>query len=321
MFENYLMDRNQRTIANDTLSNIKNVKYGVPQGSVMGPVLFSIYINSLPNVYDFDITLYADDAVITVTEPERMQLALNNIATWCCTNSLTVNEKKTKWMMFNNPKNYVPPIFTLNNVVLDNVKTFPYLGLTLDSELKFIEHRANTTKSIRHKIYQLSRVRNYIDEITALTIYKSMILSSFDYVDYIWDRGNIGESNELQLMQNRCLRLVYRVKLEAHPTFTTVQLHVKGNCRMLELRRDMHLLSYAFSLKKLDSYTDNRNLPTRLNMGIRLLVPKSVKPIILRSFHYRAIIKWNCLKQVYTELEDLDVFKINIKKNYDTCFM
>ena len=67
----------------------------------MGPVLFSIYINSLPKIDNFDITLYADDAVISVTNHIKMQECLDKISKWCIDNSLTVNEKKTKWMMFN----------------------------------------------------------------------------------------------------------------------------------------------------------------------------------------------------------------------------
>ena len=319
MFENYLKNREQRTIANDTLSNLKSVKYGVPQGSVMGPVLFSIYINSLPNVHDFDITLYADDAVITMTNHVNMQTALNSIAIWCRENCLTINEKKTKWMSFNNVDNNLMPVFKLNNVTLDRVYTFPYLGLTLDPDLKFVVHRNIVTRNIRHKVYQLSRVRSFIDEETALTIYKSMILSSFDYVDYVWDRGNIGESKELQLIQNKCLRLIYKVKLEANPVYNTEQLHEKSNCKLLAIRRDMHLLSYAFTLK--DTHVDNRGIPTRQNIGIRLLVPNTLKPIILRTAHYRAIMKWNTLKPEFTEILDLDTFKIRIKNNYDKCFL
>ena len=61
----------------------------------------------------------------------------------------------------------------MNNQVLERVFAFPYLGLTLDPELKFIDHRKNVVNNIRHKIYQLARVRDYVDRETALTVYKS----------------------------------------------------------------------------------------------------------------------------------------------------
>ena len=190
--------------------------------------------------------------------------------------------------------------------------------MTLDPELKFIEHRKNTVSSIRTRLFQHIRVRDYVDEATALDVYKTMVLPTFDYVDYIWDRDNLGENRELQLIQNKALRVVFNVKLGKNPEFNTQQLHEKGKCQDLNVRRDMHLLFYAFTLAQADSNLDKRNIPTRRNLGKRLLVPRSLKPIVIRSAFYRAVMRWNQLKAEYTEIEDLCSFKISIKKNYDT---
>ena len=98
-------------------------------------------------------------------------------------------------------------------------------------------------------------------------------------------------------------------------------MHVKSKCKPLLDRRATHLLFYAFRLAKNDCHIDHRNLPTRQNVGLRLKVPRSLKPIVLRSALYRAISLWNKLKPQYTLIDDLNSFKIAIKKDFTTCFM
>ena len=106
-----------------------------------------------------------------------------------------------------------------------------------------------------------------------------MVLPAFDYVDYVWDRGNKGENWELQLIQNKALRIIYKVKLEANPLYNTDQLHAKSKCFYLNVRRDIHLLSYAYILAQSPDKFDQRNIPTRRNVGKRLIPLRSFKPI------------------------------------------
>ena len=111
------------------------------------------------------------------------------------------------------------------------------------------------------------------------------------------------------------------VRLEANPLYNTIQLHNESECMFLNIRRDIHLLFYAFTLKSQPHLVDVRNLPTRNNQGIRLKVPRSLKPIVLRSCFYRAIRRWNMLKPFYTLVDSLVDFKTLIKKDYTHCFM
>ena len=79
-----------------------------------------------------------------------------------------------------------------------------------------------------------------------------MVLPSLDYVGYVWDRGNLGESLELQYIQNKCFRIIYKIKIEKDPLYTTVELHRLTKCKMLADRRSIHLLFYAFQLSKVN---------------------------------------------------------------------
>ena len=283
-------------------------------------MLFSIYINSLPDLYNYDITLYADDAVISVTQEKNMHEALVALSSWCIINSLTINEKKTKWMLFHNVA-HLNPVFKLNGVIIERVYDFQYLGLVIDHDMKFLTHRKNVNTNLRNKVHQLANVRTFIDEDIALLIYNTMVLPTFDYVDYMWDRHNIGENQQLQFIQNKSLRIIYKVKLEKNPIMTTDQTHAASGCLLLEKRRKIHLLFYAFTLSKNPRYIDNRDIRTRRHNGLRLLVPRSLKPIVLRSAFYNAISSWNNLKSEYTLLEDPAVFKKTIKQDIDICFM
>ena len=209
----------------------------------------------------------------------------------------------------------------MNNVILERVYEFKYLGLLLEPSLTFVNHRKNVYNNIKYKLHQLAKVRDHIDTDTALTIYKSMVLPTFDYVDYIWDRDNKGENTELQLLQNKGLRTVYKVRLEQHPAKTTEQMHREGNIMLLEKRRDIHLLFYAFALSRMPTYIDDRDINTRIHIGKRLIMPRSQKPMVFHSALYRAIERWNCLRPAFTLIEDLDEFKVIIKKDYPTCFV
>ena len=86
---------------------------------------------------DLKITLYADDAVIMVSDPKAMSIILGKLSSWCMENSLTINETKTKWMLFHGKKND-NTVFKLNNIVLERVYTFKYLGVTIGPEFKFV---------------------------------------------------------------------------------------------------------------------------------------------------------------------------------------
>ena len=96
--KNYLTERKQRVICGELKSEYQNVVYGVPQGSVLGPILFNIYINKLPNIAGDNIQMYADDAVVFDTDPLELQQKLNYIVTWFNQNMLTLNIKKTQWL-------------------------------------------------------------------------------------------------------------------------------------------------------------------------------------------------------------------------------
>ena len=134
--DSYLNQRKQSTLLNNYKSNLKNVTCGVPQGSILGPLLFLVYVNDLSTIIKHSkVLLYADDTV------------LYRQINWCRVNKLTINTSKTKAMYFPSISNYhTQPTLKLNGIELQTVKSYKYLGVEVDSELTSKAQLANTYK-------------------------------------------------------------------------------------------------------------------------------------------------------------------------------
>ena len=154
-FDSYLQDREQQTKMNGFVSSSKTVKYGVPQGSILGPTLFSIYINDLAELVNCSLIFYADDTVLLDKNPTILQENLNIVDNWCKKNLLTINCKKSHWMksqfLIKNDEN-VDIQYKLGDTVLTNVTEYRYLGLLVDSQLNFHAHREHVVNRVNYKL-------------------------------------------------------------------------------------------------------------------------------------------------------------------------
>ena len=175
-FEEYLKGRQQCTIANDVISSLKPIKCGVPQGSVCGPLLFLLYINDISkSLKKCKVSLYADDTVLYYSS-NNLNQAVNNIqndlaelSSWCDINKLTINCKKTKYCVYGMRKivkrsKNVDIILSLNNIPLERVCSYKYLGFILDDHLNFNKHISSMVSTVSHKLYLLSRIRRYLND-------------------------------------------------------------------------------------------------------------------------------------------------------------
>lgn len=140
-FKSYLTNRKQITKVNGVKSDETDNEFGVPQGSILGALLFIIYINDMPNILEkCEIVMYADDTLIYAKGDTEEQCTdnlthdMNNINNWLKMNKLKLNESKTKIMEINMNCNV---IFKINNETIENVKQIKYLGFVIDKELKF----------------------------------------------------------------------------------------------------------------------------------------------------------------------------------------
>ena len=231
-FSSYLSNRIQTTFVNRKCSNRADVTYGVPQGSILGPLLYLMYVNDIQNVFS-QCTVAAENPVDAYL---LVQNELGAFSEWCTQNKLTVNINKTKAMLFGSRhtiKNAQIPHLKFNGNLEHYVKEYTYLGAHLDNLLDFEAHAKATLKIASHKIKILSKIRMYLTETQALTIYKQKVLPYFDYGDVLYIGSYRRTLRKLQRQQNRALRKCLRHDKRCK----TNPLHVESKVALLDDRR------------------------------------------------------------------------------------
>ena len=184
LMKNYISTRTQVTTVNGHVSSSRNVTCGTAQGSILGPLIYIIYVNDVLNLLaDKDnMYLYADDMLIMSNHMNveimltDLQDKINRIYKWCLANKLTINESKTKYMIVSTRK--VDPInrISINNSVLGKVTQYEYLGMIIDHKLNMDKQVDSMYKKANKKLGILSRIRIFISCNTAARIYKTMII-------------------------------------------------------------------------------------------------------------------------------------------------
>lgn len=221
-FKSYLSDRQQLTIANNIQSAVKPIVTGVPQGSILGPLLFIIYVNGLTStIKTAKAIMYADDTVVhmaiskkpTIQEIKIYQTELNKICDWCNNNKLSINAAKTKIMILGTnrrTKNVILPTeLTINEIPLEITDKYKYLGVTINSQLTFAEHISTCVGIAAGKIRTLTFLKNYIDYKLLIRIYKTSILPILEYANIIDPLIPKHILIKKQRMQNRALRIIF----------------------------------------------------------------------------------------------------------------
>ena len=230
-FVSYLTGRTQYTNINNTLSDPIEIKMGVPQGSILGPIIFICYVNDLPKFCNNTISfLYADDTALLTKGRninmirDNLQLDFNHLLKWFAANRLCINTSKTKTMLFcGNRSPYKEIKLNINDGSerIEEVDTFKYLGLYLDRHLCFNDHIDKIIKKVNQRTGILWRMRNFINQPLAKYLYQSLIHPVFQYCDFIYDGCSITLKHKLQVSQNAALRAVRKCACD----YSTRQLH------------------------------------------------------------------------------------------------
>ena len=252
LMSSYLKNRKQYVVFNNKQSDYSEVYTGVPQGSILGPLFFSICINDLITASDrLKFLMYADDTTIYFnledfdsqnTEAD-INAELEKVNTWLKLNKLSLNAQKTKLMLFHRKQKHVNDVnIKIDNTMIEHVQTFNFLGIMLNETLSWKSHIDMVSNKISKVIGILYRLKHVFPEYVLFTLYNSLIVSYINYGLLLWGV----DCHKLQSLQKKAIRFMTNSSYIAHTAPLLVKhglLHVHDIFK-LKLLKFYYKLSY-----------------------------------------------------------------------------
>ena len=329
--KDYLSNRQQSVSLGDILSDPQPVLSGVPQGSLLGPLLFTLYTTDLPSCIEkANVLMYADDTVIFYGSSNYKDIIavlnaeISRLADWSSLNELYIHPKKTEYVMFGTAQklNRIDTAdvsshdVLLGDKVLERKSFYKYLGVYLDEHLSFKEHTLRLFSKVSSQLSLVSRLRNNLTMLAAERIYKAMILPKLDYCDIVWNI-NLAPTRlkKLERLQIRAAKIVLQ-----ESSMSDEQLLSTLRWKTLYSRSVIHRLIFVFKCLKgnngpaiFSNYFKilNHSQVTRRN-GIDLVIPVIRTEAGKKGCFYAGVNDYNSLQSDIKSINSLLIFKSKI---------
>ncbi|MCP4437680.1 MAG: reverse transcriptase family protein, partial [Aureispira sp.] len=258
-FKNYLENRYQCTRLGSKVSNYLVIKCGVPQGSSLGPLLFSIFINDLEKACNLAIPyLFADDGALFFSDICRktylnIKIEMMTIMKWLDVNKLSLSidkhKSKTQFLVFDNEE-YIDCIDLGNGIKISECKSVKYLGLIVDNLLKFDLHIEHIKKKVQKRIGAMYRGSSLLPIKYRKMFANALMLPQFDYLDTIYGRASKSKLRELDIMYKK----VAKIALGVDKTENSLSVYKDMKWFTIHLRRQLPLSSYFIGSRLLPLY-------------------------------------------------------------------
>jgi hypothetical protein len=219
LLQSFLVERQQTVCINKLKSCPETVKFGVPQGSVLGPLLFSVYINDLPLHITDKCEMFADDTTLHSSDDNvdtlsvSLQRSADELHEWSEYNHMALNAKKTEVMLITtrqkrqNLTHNLPKI-KISNQTLGEVSHHKVLGVVIDNNLSWSNHIQHLSKKVSKKTYQLSRIKHFLNEHARKIFFTAHIQSAIDYASTLWDAASGNIMKPLNSLHRRAIKSV-----------------------------------------------------------------------------------------------------------------
>lgn len=278
-FASYLSNRKQYIEINNCKSPLINMTHGVPQGSILGPVLFLIYINDIVNSSSLNLLSFADDTTVYYSgyDIEHLVIKVNQelkqLYNWLCANKLCLNVKKTHFCVFSpvNSNYEVNNSIKINNEVINQVgkykndESVKFLGLYIDKHLTWKEHINIISSKISRAIFAINRVKYFLPYKSLKSLYYVLIHSHITYGIQAWGNGN---TKKIEILQKRALRIINKKGYRSHtdPLFKSDKILKVSDVYKLQVS----LFMYDFKHDLLPKSFTNFAIKKTLDKSIRI---------------------------------------------------
>ena len=308
-FREYLSNRKQVVAVENELSDLGCISTGVPQGSILGPLLFVLLMNDLPDRLNLCSTLmYADDTVLFYSSKDIQDIEtvltreLKVVSTWLTENNLYLHKDKTESVLFGTGARLSKVTnldISVNGNLIKRKSQYTYLGIVLDETLSFNAHVKYVLSKAGKRLGMLGRIRDNLTMSTSNIIYKSFILPVLDYCDTVWNCCGKGNADLLERLQRRAARIIMK-KSSSDEALKSLTYDI------LEVRRDKHVYNLVRKCIAGRSpqffknyFTYNKDIVKRSTRQSALLhLPRVRTECAKKSFYYYGCVVFNRFKAV-----------------------
>lgn len=319
-FRSYLLNRSQYVSIDGSVSNSRILTHGVPQGSILGPLLFLIYINDFTKSSDeLSFILFADDSNILCSHSNlnylinKVNIELKSVANWFSVNGLSLNIAKSNFMLFSNSVTDIPCDVKICNTVIEKTDCCKFLGLLIDSGLKWDNHIDQLCKTISRNIGVINKIKHFVPASVLDSLYNTMIVSYLNYGILAWGCSSNNKLNRILLLQKRALRMINSANCYSHanPFFSkhrTLKVKDIYNHQLGSLMYQSTRNSLPSSIKSI--FTPNCEIHSYFTrQAVHLHIPYTRTSLAYKTIKYEGPKLWNSLNGQLQASKNLFVFK------------
>ena len=325
-FSSYLSNRQQYVVYNDGVSQKQQISCGVPQGSILGPLLFLIYINDLATVSKlFLVLLFADDTSLFAKSKDlhtlvnNINVELKIIFEWLNSNMLSLNVDKSNFMVFKPKGKFADNIcIYINNTKINEVSSSKFLGVIIDNKLNWSQHINYIKNKIAKSVGIIVKARKVFDQPTLLSLYNSLIYPYISYCIHVWGNAPNCYISGLIVLQKKAVRIVSGVPPRTHtkPLFEdmnilTISQIFNYSLGMFMYKVVNHMMPPLFNHLFISTSNVHEH---HTRQSDRLYVPLCPTTRSQRGIRYQGTSIWNLLSRKFDVSCKISTFKKYLKK-------